>query len=183
MKVLEKDIEYKKPDHLSDLIFQHHSPKKLNIISPQKYSTIFDDRSDNMDLTDVLQYIKERIDEEEKYKNILNDNSKNSFIYATIVGFNKMESAQDYPGFTYYFKLDDSQMNECLFGVIDSKKVLVPIQKGIDSLTKCLLYWNESKDKLKVGKDELLGIIEPRIEVVLPISVKPFAMVPEIEMR
>lgn len=182
MHILTSEPKPTRVRKLSDLIFQHHSPKKLDELVPQTYKSIFSDRIETLDRDKAQEYINDRIEEEESYRELLNNPANESFIYATIVGFNKMESATSYPGFTYYFKLTADQLNSCLFGVIKDNKS-AKLDLGQDGLIRSLKEWNKVVDEVDVVDDNILGIIEPRIEVVISTVIIPYAMIPEVESR
>jgi hypothetical protein len=161
---------------LNDIWFQHHSPLFLKEIIPQTYSVISKHRNKS--------YMTSRITEENNYKSLLQITDKNiSFTYATIVKFNKMESAKDYPGFTYYFRLRSQQVENTLFGIISGGKTDSPPEKGVTSLKKCLLTWNEEKNNYSSYHEENTGLIDPRIEVIIPYSITPELFFPEEELR
>lgn len=156
-----KLFEHADPDWsiLDDLVFQHQTRKDLDVLSPQTYDEIARERK-NPD------YIESRIETEKEYHEYIGDDSdpSKSFVYATIVGYNKMD---DFPGNTYYFKLDKEQISKCLFMVGDYGPVL-----GIVGLHGSLNYWKENVDSLTDFEDENIGTIQPRIEVIIPFDVE-----------
>lgn len=129
-------------------------------------------------------YMADRVAEEKKYHALMWDYpTDESFLYATIVGCHKMDTPTSYPGFTYYFTLSKEEIELCVFEVVADKAGTKPKQ-GLASLLACVRYWNANKDNLHVSEDEWFKEgIDPRIEVVIPFSVKPFAHFPEKEQR
>lgn len=172
------------PKKLSEIFFQHHSPHKLSIITPQSYKRISEQRSDDMPPDDLKEYIDDRIIEENKYRKILeiNDEGK-SFTYASVVGFNLMEDPLDYPGFTYFFHLTKEQIDKTLFGLVGNKDFTMSPELGLPALKKCLKAWKDHKDDLISYEDDILGWIDPRIEVVIPYVIIPELVIVEIEQR
>lgn len=172
------------PKQLSEVLFQHHSPHKLSVLSPQSYSHIAKERATEMKPDDVKLYINDRMLEEDKYRKALNlTNKGKSFTYASVVGFNLMEDALDYPGFTYFFHLNKQQIEKTLFGIVGGKSFNIEPAAGLSSLEKCLSLWRKHKDKLVSYEDDILGWIDPRIEVVIPYIVIPELVVVEVEQR
>jgi len=171
---------------LSDLWFQHKSPHKLESLEPQFYGTIVHDRTETMEDADALTYILSRIRTEDSYHSLVKSDDNKSFIYATIVGFNKMESPDDYPGFTYYFKLTRNQLKNTIFEVVAGADATLDVFAGVghEALSECLKRWVSSSSEMERIWDEVLGAdIEPRIEVIIPYPVTPLAYYPEEEER
>lgn len=170
---------------LSEIIFRHQSPHELDIISPQTYSQIKEYRSENMSVDDLETYMKDRIEVENKYYDLINQSQEVSFIYATIVGFNNMEDPTEYPGFTYYFKITPEKLKKTIFELVAGKDIKMNLEPdvGIHALENCLKAWNANKQNFTPATDSILGTIEPRIEVVLSYDITPYAMIPEVEQR
>lgn len=167
---------------INDLIFQHHSPHEFSIIEPQTYTSLKQSRIDDLG-DDIETYIDDRKYQENKYRKKLKIKDNNlTFTYATIVGFNKMESALDYPGFTYYFKLNKNQIENCLFGIISKDFVTIP-QKGMIGLRRAINNWQTFVKNLSLIDDDILEFIEPRIEVIIPFDVYPNSYIPQVEDR
>lgn len=167
------------PHTLSQIYFQHHSPHELEMIKPQLYTVVIKGRSR------PKEYLASRKLEEKQYKRILNiKDSNRSFTYASIVGFNKMEDPLDYPGFTYYFRLNKQQVNNTLFGIVsgDPKYDITP-SKGLKALKRCLNHWHKYNKLYHSVEDDIVGIIDPRIEVIIPYSVIPEYAILEVEQR
>lgn len=121
---------------------------------------------------------------EKHYHKLFKSTSNNqSFTYATIVGFNYMDSVLEFPGFTYYFKLNNKQIENTIFEVVDKKYNLQP-KLGLNGLSNALEFWISNIGKFSEYHDDVVGgIIKPRIEVVIPFDVKYFDFVPQIENR
>lgn len=172
------------PKRLDEVLFQHHSPHKLSTLIPQTYKAIAKQRSDDMSKADVETYIRDRVLEESKYKALLHDTDKEkSFMYATVVGFNMMEDPLDYPGFTYFFRLSREQVEQTLFGIVGGKSIHIEPKPGMSALIDCLSIWNDKKKELFSYEDDILGQIDPRIEVVIPYIVVPELVIVEVEQR
>lgn len=163
-------------DLIESLIFQHHSPNFFEKLKPVSYSKNENSRT--------KEYWQERIVEEKQYHNLLTTyNKNNSFLYATIVGYNKMESAKSYPGYTYYFKLSKNQIEKTIFRVSDKELSTKP-SVGKDGLIKAIDFWKENKKEFKSYQDDIVeGKIDPRIEVVISFPVDYFDFVSQIEDR
>jgi hypothetical protein len=170
---------------LSEVVFQHQSPRQLSIITPQTYSQIEEYRGENMDKEDLAIYLRDRVKVEDNYHNLIETSEDKSFTYASIVGFNKMESVLDYPGFTYYFNIKPKQLEETIFELVAGKNKEYDLrpQVGFDGLENCLKHWVLNSAHFKPYEDDILGFIDPRIEVVIGYDITPFAMIPEIEQR
>lgn len=167
-----KTIE-KEPD--TGVWFLHQSPKKLTVLNPLSYKELAKVR-------DTDYPIEDRIEEESEYRELTNQHKSISFLYATIVGYNKFESPKSYPGYTYYFKLSDEQINNCVFTIIDKKEWMDPT-KGKKGYKKALKIWDENSTEFKRSTKKGVGTIYPRIEVVIPFSVEPELKIPREEDR
>lgn len=183
-KIDEPPAHNKHPKNLNDILFQHHSPYELSFIIPQTYKNIEKQRLDGLSKKDAAAYVNDRINEEKKYKAKLKlTDNKKSFTYASVVGFNLMEDPLDYPGFTYYFHLDKQQVENTLFGIVGVTQHHVEPAKGLLALQKCLYLWNKYENEFEGYEDEILGPIEPRIEVIIPYVIVPEFVIVEIEQR
>lgn len=175
--------DYKRQRNLK-LIFRHQSPHKLDVLKPLSYRAVAKQRAEDYDATDLGLYMKDRKDDEAVPHNLLSQvlyPNDCSFLYATVVGYHKMESPQSYPGFTYYFTLTESQIDSCVFFVV-FKSNTIPT-KGMIGLRAAMDFWEKNKKYMKPTEDSVVGIIDPRIEVLVPYEVKPFGYVVEVEKR
>lgn len=163
-----------KPE-LKGLWFKHQSSKKLSILKPLSYKQLAASR-------DTDYPIEDRKDQEWVYKSLIHNSDKMSFLYATVVRYNKFEKPSDYPGYTYYFKLTPDQIKHCVFTIIDKKTWMEPTL-GKPGLKKAQAIWDKHKDKFKQYTEEHVGVIYPRIEVVIPLTVHPVMMVAQEEDR
>jgi hypothetical protein len=116
------------------------------------------------------------------YKELIEDDPANSFLYATICGFNKMEAADDYPGYTYFFQLTAAQIEQCLFGVVDEVLNVAP-QRGATAMRQAMRFWVDKQNQMIRYEDPEVGLIDPRIEVIIPFAVVPTRYVPQVEDR
>lgn len=189
MKLLTKPLRIKLTDlpvRLSDIWFQHHSPRELDTLKPQSYYFLQADRQDDLGKSEAAKYIEYRKKTEKQYHQLLDSSGNKSFIYATIVGFNKMEPADKYPGFTYYFQLTPKQIENVVFELVAGQDESLDIKPAIgqSALSKCMKSWIVNYKKFKSYYSELVqGQIDPRIEVVIPFDVKPEQYFPEEEQR
>lgn len=185
MKVLSKAPEIsQRPKKLSELWFQHQSPLALKVIVPQSYSSIKDSRGEDMSSSETSDYVDYRVSTEDAYRSELGiDDDTLSFTYASIVGFNKMEAAEDYPGFTYYFHMSQGQVERALFGIVANEPYGIDPSKGIQELERSLSAWIRNSSEMVSEEDDTVGKIDPRIEVVIPFRVWPTAMVVQQEDR
>lgn len=159
---------------LASLTFRHESPYELTVLRPLTYDELRKTRPDYD--------VDARKETELAYKYLVNNGFETSFLYATISGYNKMESPDEYPGFTYFFHLNYDHIDECLFGIVDKTHNIEP-EKGIKALRKMIAFWDEHSDDMQSYNDQELGWIDPRIEVIIPFSVKPSSFIPQIEDR
>lgn len=157
------------------LWFQHQSSKELQVLKPLSYKKLSSVRNSAYP-------IKDRIDTEKKYKKLVNSKNGYSFLYATIVGKNKMKSPLNYPGYTYFFKLSSKQLNSVIFDIVDIDKHMEPTI-GMDGLNKSLVIWDKLHHQFKRQKDNSGEEIDPRIEVVIPFTVIPTLVIPHEEDR
>lgn len=159
----------------SGLWFMHQSDKKLLKLKPMSYEELSDARGQ--------QYpIKNRKDGELVYKSLTNNPENMSFLYATIVGYNQFDEPLSYPGYTYYFKLSNEQIEQCVFTIIDKQEWMEP-QLGKTGLKHAIQLWNKFNSKFELTTKRGVGIVNPRIEVVIPFQVMPQLMIPQIEDR
>jgi len=161
---------------LKDLIFRHQSSDFFETLRPISYEKI-------ALMRDSEEYMQSRKDTEKHYKNLLNlSDMKNSFLYATVVGFHKMEHPSTYPGYTYYFKLNRSQIETTVFEVVDAVHNM-EAGVGFKALENALNFWNTQKSTMKSYEDEIAGLILPRIEVVVSYPIQYSKYVTQIEDR
>jgi hypothetical protein len=175
------EVVHKKPI-VSEIIpddgiwFQHESSDLFNVLKVISYDKLKNIRDDNYP-------IDSRKNTEDKYRKILNIKTNNmSFLYATPVKYNKFGSPKDYPGYTYYFKLSDKDMEHCVFDIIDSKKWMDPM-KGKEGFNHAVKIWKDNINSFKQYKDKDIGIIYPRIEVIISKPVYPTYVYPQQEDR
>ncbi len=174
--------QYKKLKGI-ELVFRHQSPFQLKELEPLSYKELKSSRGTDMPKKELEKYLSDRIKEEKKYHNLIPEYPKDkSFLYATIVGYHKMESPMSYPGFTYYFTLSDSQINKCIFHIVADKYEFEPI-KGIKGLQTSLTNWELNYDQFKSSEDEWFDAVDPRIEVIIPFDVNFFGFIPQEEDR
>lgn len=166
--------------HIDDLLgrftFRHQSPSFHRVLRPLQYRELIRTRED-------IKYVEDRKAEEQQYRRLLRSQPDQSFLYATIVGFHRMESPRSYPGYTYYFKLDAAGVDACLFTVVDRGANAMPALRGLPGMLRALRFWLRHRDTMQATEDELLGSIDPRIEVVTQQRVRWIKMVPQIEDR
>jgi hypothetical protein len=158
----------------SPLWFRHESPLALKVLRPLTYEELRQARP-GYD-------VDARMETELPYKDLVSSDPNISFLYATICGFNKMESAESYPGYTYYFRLSRKQIEQCLFGVVDKELNMVPV-KGVAGLREAMGFWAENSNAMSMYMDPELGPIDPRVEVIIPFAVHPERYVPQQEDR
>lgn len=159
------------------MLFRHQSPNYYKQLRPTSYDTIEKNR-------DSEQYLQDRIETEKQYHQLLNQPADNSFIYATIVGFHKMEKANTYPGYTYYFKLSPEQIKNTIFQVVGQGKHTTEPMRGRKGLLTAIKYWIDNKGQLKPYYDSVVGgNIDPRIEVIIGYPVKYTIYIPQEEDR
>lgn len=162
----------KEPD--DDLWFRHESPYWLHILKPLTYENLAKTRPDYD--------IDARKRHEETYRKLTKQPNDISFLYATVVGFNKMDTPESFPGFTYYFKMNFDQISKCVFGLVD-KQEWMKDELGSSGLTKAEAIWNCNRNDFKSYTEKGLGKISPRIEVVIPFSIRPTMYFPQKEDR
>lgn len=170
-----------------DLWFQHKSPHgPFNRLESQTYETLIDQRSEDMDPENAVYYVEEREEHETLYHEMLGSDASHSFTYATVVGFELMESPEDYPGNTHYFKLTIQQLNECVFELVAGKDHTLDVEPsvGVKGLLACVTAWSAHFEEYESYQDDVVGgTIDPRIEVIIPFTVEVLAVYPEKELR
>lgn len=150
------------------LWFRHCTPIDVNKLMPLNYKELAEARPGyNMDW---------RRETEQKYHDMFYSGAvaspDNTFLYATVCGCHRMESHEDYNGFTYYFRLTPEQIENTIFEVIDAEHRMEPM-RGQEGLDAALKHWEENKDKFTSYHEENLGDVHPRIEVIIPYEVLP----------
>jgi hypothetical protein len=169
---------------LSELVFRHQRPHQLEVIRPQTIAQVQKYRSEDMSSSDLKTYMDDRINSENYYSNLINKPKEMSFTYASIVGFNKMEDPTKYPGFTYFFKITPKKLDETIFELVSGKDELdIMPATGLNALEQCMKQWIAHHEEFSGHADNILGWIDPRIEVVISYDIIPFAMIPEVEQR
>ena len=164
------------------LVFQHQSSDFYPTLKPVSYDELAAMRNSPT-------YMQARRQTEEEYHDLLPEyDREKSFLYATVVGFNKMKSAEAYPGFTYFFRLTPSQIGDTIFEVVDGEAVdgKHPLRpgRGQPALSEALAHWQEYESQLRLSKHPVTGCtIRPRVEVVIPFEVEYFDYVPQVEDR
>jgi len=159
---------------VSALWFRHESPLDLSILRPLTYAELRDTRPDYD--------VDARMETELAYRKLVSQKADTSFLYATIAGFNKMEDPESYPGFTYYFQLTNEQIERCLFGIVDKEQALEP-QLGSKALHLAIGLWTSKEDQMVAYEEPGLGLVNPRVEVIIPFEVRPTRYVPQQEDR
>jgi len=156
------------------LWFMHQSSSKLSELKPLTYTQLEKIRPNYP--------IEHRKQEERKYKKLINNPANTSFLYATIVGYNKFDPPTEYPGYTYYFKLNAKQIKNCVFDIIAKQKYMPPT-KGYAGLYTAITTWEAKNQSFKKGYTKDVGVILPRIEVIIPYTITPEYMIQQEEDR
>tara|TARA_Y100001972_G_scaffold24718_1_gene29987 strand:- start:1822 stop:2739 length:918 start_codon:yes stop_codon:yes gene_type:complete len=176
------EIRARKDFDLEDLVFIHLSSDYYSNLRPVTYNEVAKNRS--------ADYMKDRKSHEKKhYHSKLKDHDKNkSFLYASLASRSKLHdlnSLLEYPGYIYYFKLTPAIIKDCIFEVCGGKEYKQKeSKKGLAGLKSSINEWDKNSKSFKSYYDEVVeGYIDPRIEVVIPHQVKPFAYIPQIEDR
>jgi hypothetical protein len=147
--------------------YQHQSPDKFDIIKPPSYKELSKIRDKDYPIDD-------RKDHEDEYRKLSKSNKNNSFIYATIVGYHKFGKPEDYDGYTYYFQLSDEQLSKTVFEVVTgNEKISMKPMLGKKGLKTALALWDDNNKRFKTIKEKGVGDIFPRIEVIIPFTIKP----------
>mgnify|MGYP003133953877 CR=1 FL=1 len=176
------EIRKRQDFELEDLVFVHLSSDFYSNLRPVSYDEVAKNRSSV--------YMKDRRDHESKlYHSKLKDYDKNkSFLYASLASrsiLHSLDALLEYPGYVYYFKLTPSIVKDCIFEVCGGKEYKQKeSKKGLAGLKSSINEWDKNYKSFKSYYDEVVeGYIDPRIEVVIPHQVKPFAYIPQIEDR
>ena len=156
------------------LWFMHQSSSKLSELKPLSYAQLEKIRPNYP--------IEHRKQEERNYKKLINNQADTSFLYATIVGYNKFDPPTEYPGYTYYFKLNAKQIKNCVFDIIAKQKYMLPT-KGYAGLYNAITIWDAKNQSFKKGYLKDVGVIQPRIEVIIPYTITPEYMIQREEDR
>ncbi len=160
-----------------DIWFRHCSPVWLPELTPLTYKELLEVRPDyNIDW---------RMKTEEQYHHMstgVEHSPECSFLYATIVGHHDMGPPKDYPGFTYYFKLNRAQIDRTLFEIIDAN-YRRKVSRGPNAMLSCMLEWDRNKHLYRSYDEPDLGEVSPRIEVIIPFKVTPELYYPQQEDR
>lgn len=154
--------------------YRHQSPFELQELRPMTYYDIRRMRPDYD--------VSARHDTEEVYRAMSSQATDTSFLYATIVGFHKMETPLEYPGFTYYFKMTDYQIQQCVFDVVSETPLMNPML-GHSGIIAAKHLWEQHQTDLHSFDTDDMGMIDPRVEVIIPFAVKPLMFVPQEEDR
>ena len=156
--------------------FQHESSDLFNVLKPISYDELQKVRGKKYP-------IESRKVDEDTYRKLLNiKNDKMTFLYAAPVKYQKFGDPADFPGYTYYFKLSDDDMEHCVFDIIDVKKWMNPM-KGKKGFDHAVQIWKESSKLFKAHKDKNIGMIYPRIEVIISKEIYPKYVYPQQEDR
>lgn len=156
------------------LWFRHESPYELTELRPLTYAELTEVRTDYD--------VKARQATEDEYRKLIPQNEQTSFLYATIVGQNKMETPQSYPGFTYYFQMTAQEIARCLFGIVDRKEWM-PMTVGRKGLVEAQSLWKRHEYEFRAYEERVLGMVDPRVEVIIPFAVDPVLYFPQEEDR
>lgn len=176
------EIRARKDFDLEDLVFIHLSGDFYPNLRPVTYKEVAKNRSS--------EYMEDRRSHEKKHYHpkLKNHDSNRSFLYASLASRSKLhdlDSLLEYPGYVYYFKLTPSIIKDCIFEVCGGKDYKQKeSMKGMSGLKSAIKEWDKNSKSFKKYYDKVVeGYIEPRIEVVIPHQVKPFAYIPQIEDR
>jgi len=184
-KVSRPPAPFRSPGDLSEVWFQHVSPRRLDFLVPVTYTALLSARAGEMGLPAAERYVADRIVSEDRYRTALGiDNDVLSFTYATVVGFNSMEDPGDYPGFTYFFRMSPAQVHRTLFGAVTGDPLLqVPMETGPRGLSQALEHWSRYSGLFMPADDPDLGAVQPRVEVVFQFPVRPELFIAQQEDR
>lgn len=160
------------------LWFKHASPLALAELRPLSYQELAQARPDYD--------VQARRATELAHKKALGlgelREQEQSLLYATVAGSNAMEPASSYPGFTYFFRLSEAQIDRCLFGVVDKVQKMDP-KAGRAGLDEALALWESESESMSFYHEPGLGRVEPRVEVIIPFAVRPICYIPQSEDR
>jgi hypothetical protein len=155
--------------------FQHESPHKLSEIKVLTYEELEKVR-------DTTYPLSHRIKVEDEYRRLTGTPDNTTFIYATPVKYNMFGDPNEYPGYTYYFKLTNAEVDRSVFEIID-KAVWMNPTLGRRGLMKAIQLYKKNKSKFVTYNDPDIGMIYPRIEVAIPFNIKPSLVIPQEEDR
>ncbi len=178
-KIIKNLSNVEKQFGTSRLVFRHESPNFYKSLHPESLAQVARTRQNP-------QYMKDREKTEKKYHDLLPSYpEEKSFLYATIVGYHKMEAPTSYPGYTYYFYLSPQQIGQTIFEVVGQDKSLsMPPDLGQKALAERLKFWDGNSKEFKTYTDPVLKEpIYPRIEVVISFPVEYFSYVLQQEDR
>lgn len=162
MKHLERFDSYNM--NVSDLTFRHQSIRALDELRPLRYDELEGLRSD--------EYMLARRESEEILHSMIDGyDPDTSFLYATIVGYHLMEGPRQFDGYTYYFKMTEDEVENCVFEIVDRDLTYGPM-KGMEGLRGSLSFWDEHRDEFEPYNDPVVGEIRPRIEVAISFPIK-----------
>jgi hypothetical protein len=147
------------------LWFRHTNERHVLVLQPQTYHNLqrFREGYDVSARKRTEIYFHDMLDHE---------SNDTSFLYATVVGCNKMESPDSYPGYTYFFRLTDVEIEKCIFSIVDKKRWM-RATVGKAGLNEALRIWQEHAHKFEPFEEKELGTIDPRIEVIISFDVIP----------
>lgn len=161
--------------YTDEITFVHFSNKRLNTLRKQSYDSIAENSS--------LKYANERKEFEYQYKDLLDlYPERYSFLYASPVSLSNYHSSMNVllnPEYTYYFKLTLEQLDMCVFHFVEDEENYTQPIKGLKGLTSAVEKWFNSPDVMNSKKIHNINLSE-RVQVAIPISVKPFAFIPKI---
>lgn len=98
------------------------------------------------------------------------------------LGITSSTPPTEYPGYTYYFKLTAKQIKNCVFDIIANQKYMLP-SKGYAGLYNAIAIWEANNQSFKKGYTKDVGVIQPRIEVIIPHTITPEYMIQQEEDR
>lgn len=174
MAVLHRDMRIVSKEPTDGLWFKHESHYDLNSLNPVSYELLKSRKGD------VITNMRRHFDS--RYRTILPHHPDYTFLFATVVGANMMEDPLLHTGYTYYFRLPDVKIEQCVFTIIDDTKWMEPTV-GAVGLNKALEIWSNFNQLFSRPRMEGLELVYPRIEVVIPFAVKPDQVIPQYEDR
>jgi hypothetical protein len=124
----------------------------------------------------------ERRELEDVYRKMIIQKPEVSFLYATVVGCHLFGAPDTYPGFTYYFQLTDHQIEQCIFDIAD-RSIWMKATSGRAGLRESMHLWDINVESFMRYDDPDIGVIYPRIEVVIPFNIRPVSFFPQEEDR
>lgn len=150
---------------MDGLWFKHESPYDVYPLFPMSYHHLAEKKGRE------FAYQRKLIDD--KLRLLCGHNANYSFLHATVVGGNNMEEPSLYEGFTYYFQLPETKIEQCIF-FISLYPDMPPTLGGI-GLKTAIEIW-ETHPELHYWQDQ-------RIEVIMPFGVEPSLVFPQLEDR